>query len=186
MKTKFNQVKRIPAATAHARPRGRRRFRLSALALLSLPALLASAPLCHAQEKPPSLMTVVTEWKYPDSNMSGASLSDGATVNDAGERTIPSILYKAVLTTQDPMSKVIEYYKTKFPETKLPEGAPGTQPDVHSGRSVTFIEDSDGRPVAIHIILVNTDDTSTTLVISRGETESGTHIAWTQYRKLAQ
>ena len=155
----------------------------SALALVLLLALLAFAPLCHAQEKTPTLMTVVTEWKYPDSKMNGATLSNAPTVNDAGEGTIPAIQYKAVLTTKDPMAKVIEYYKTKFPIPAQALSPQGAAPDARSGRSVTVIEDSDGRPVAVCVILVNTDDTSTTLVISRGETESETHIAWTQYPK---
>jgi hypothetical protein len=44
-----------------------------------------------------------------------------------------------------------------------------------------FHEDSDGRPVGIQIIVVNTDKSSTTLVISRAEKEAETHIAWAHY-----
>jgi hypothetical protein len=83
------------------------------------------------------------------------------------------------------MPKVIEYYKTKLmpaagSKTEKPEGKPAPA----SGRSVTFHDDSEGRPLAIHVILVNTDKASTTLVISRGATESETHIVWTHYLKL--
>ena len=159
-------------------------FRTSTLALVSLLALLASAPLCHSQA-PQSLMTVIAQWQYPDSKMNGATMSDAATMDSAGERTLQSIQYKTVLTTKDPMPKVIEYYKSKLmpaagSKTAKPEGKPA--PD--SGRSVTFHDDSEGRPLAIHVILVNTDKASTTLVISRGATESETHIAWTHYLKL--
>jgi hypothetical protein len=159
-------------------------FRASTLALVSLLALLASAPLCHTQE-PPSLMTVIAQWQYPGSKMNGATLSDAATTNGAGERILQSVQYKTVLTTKDPMPKVIAYYKTKLVS---PAGSKRAKPEgkqaADSGRSVTFHDDSEGRPLAIHIILVNTDKASTTLVISRAATESETHIAWTQYLKL--
>ena len=41
-----------------------------------------------------------------------------------------------------------------------------------------------GVHLQIHIILVNTKNSSTTLVISRSETESETHIAWTRYLRF--
>jgi hypothetical protein len=109
-------------------------------------------------------------------------MEDAATVNRSGERTVVSVLCKTVLTTKDPVDKVIEYYETKLkkaadPKTAKPEGQPGTDP----GRSVMFQDDSQGRPLRVHIILVNTENSSTTLVISRAETESETHIAWTHY-----
>ena len=104
------------------------------------------------------------------------------TVGRSGERTLPSVLCKTVLTTKDPIAKVIEYYETKLkpeadPKTATPESKPGTD----AGRSVMFQDDSQGRPLRIHIIIVNTEKSSTTLVISRAETESETHIAWTHY-----
>ena len=158
-------------------------YRIPTLLLISILALLASAPLGHTQE-PVSLLTMIAQWKYPDSTMSGATLSDGATMNSAGERTVQSVLYKTVLTTKDPMPKVIEYYKNKLMPpagSKADSAEEKTVPA--SGRSVMFHDDSEGRPVAIHVILVNTEKTSTTLVISRGTTESETHIAWTHYLK---
>jgi hypothetical protein len=159
-------------------------LRTSTLALVSLFAQLASAPLCHTQE-PSSLMTMIAQWQYPDSRVSGAALSDAATMNAAGERTLQSIQYKAVLTSQDPMPKVITYYKTKLMPAAGPKTAqPEERPAADSGRSVTFHDDSEGRPLAIHIILVTTDKASTTLVISRAATESETHIAWTHYLKI--
>ena len=48
---------------------------------------------------------------------------------------------------------------------------------------VSAIDDSEGRPVAIHVICVNTEKASTTLVISRAATESETHIAWARYER---
>ncbi len=158
-------------------------FRIPTLCLIAFLALLASAPLGHTQE-PASLLTMISEWKYPDSKMSGASLGDAATMNGAGERTVQSVLYKTVLTTKDPMPKVIEYYKNML---MLPPGSKADNAEAKavpaSGRSVMFQDDSEGRPVAIHVILVNTEKASTTLVISRAATESETHIAWTHYLK---
>jgi len=117
--------------------------------------------------------------------MNGAALSDAATTNGAGERILQSIQYKAVLTTKDPMPKVIAYYQTKLmPPAGSKTARPEEKPAADSGRSVTFHDDSEGRPLAIRIILVNTDKASTTLVVSRAATESETHIAWTQYLKL--
>jgi len=80
-------------------------FRIPTLTLISFLALLASPPLGHTQE-PPSLLTMIAQWKYPDSKMNGATLGDAATLNGAGERTVQSILYKTVLTTKDPLPKV--------------------------------------------------------------------------------
>lgn len=154
---------------------------ISTLAFASLFTLVAATALCHTEE-PVSLMSIIAEWQYPGSKVNGASMGDAATVNRRGERTVVSILCKTVLTTKDPMAKVIEYYRTKLKqgadsETAKPEGKSGTEP----GRSVMFHDDSQGRPLGIHIIIVNTDKSSTTLVISRAEMESETHIAWTHY-----
>jgi hypothetical protein len=127
-------------------------------------------------------MSTVAEWQYPGSKINGASMRDAATVNQSGARTVGSVFCKTVLTTNDPIAKVIEYYETKLkpgadPKTAKAEGKPGTDP----GRSIMSHDDSQGRPLRIHIILVNTEKSSTTLVISRAETESQTHIAWTHY-----
>ena len=159
-------------------------LRTSMFTFAFLAAVFSSACLCNAEE-PRSLMATLSEWQYPDSKINGASMSDAATLNDAGERTIQSIQCKTVFTTADPMAKVIEYYKTKLKsagdsKTAQPTGKPAAQ----SGRSVTFHDDSENRPLAIQVILVNTDKVSTTLVISRTATESETHIAWTQYMRF--
>ena len=145
---------------------------------------LATVSLCHANEGK-SLMGMISQWQYPGSTMSGATMSDGETVGANGERTRPSIKCKTVLSTPDAMSKVIEYYETKLKPAATAESS-SSQPKaaIDSGRSVSSHDDSENRPVAIHIIVVNTDNESTTLVISRGETESMTHIAWTHYERL--
>ena len=152
--------------------------------LVSLLALFGSAPWGHTEDAP-TLMTMITRWQYPEAKMHGATMSDAATVNGAGERTRQSIQYKAVLITKDPLAKVVAYYKTKLaPAAGSAAAKPEAPPAGDAGRSVTFQDDSDGRPLALHVILINTDEASTTLVISRAATESETHIAFTQYRKL--
>ena len=112
-------------------------------------------------------------------------MSDAATVNARGEQTVPSALCKAVLTTKDPMEKVIRYYEAKLKPAAdpLPENRED-EPATVSGRSVMCHDDPENRPLAIQVILVNTDKSSSTLVISRAETESETHIARTRYVRL--
>ena len=157
---------------------------LSQTAISSLIAILACSITSQAEE-PPTLMGRIAEWRYPNSKVNGATMSDAATINEQGERTVPSIQCKAVLITRDPVAKVLEYYRSKVAsKTNGDDAEANDQPRTDSSRSVTFHGDSENRPLALHMILINTDDTSTTLVISRAEMETETHIAWTQYVRL--
>jgi hypothetical protein len=154
------------------------------LAFAWLTTVIGATVFCHAQE-PVRLMPLIVKWQYPGSKINAASMEDAATVNRSGARTVPSILCKTVLTTQDPVAKVMEYYQTKLKhpgelETAETEGKAESQ----AGRSVMFHDDSQGRPLDVRIIIVNTPNSSTTLVISRGDTESETHIAWTHYMRF--
>ena len=137
--------------------------------------LLVATGLGNGQEAP-SLMTMIGRWQYPGSKISGATLTDAATMNAAGERTRPSVQYRAVLTTKDSIPKVTAYYENSL----KPSAASKT---AQSEQSVTSQDDSRGRPVAIHMIFVNTETSSTTLVITRAESESETHIAWARYER---
>lgn len=158
--------------------------RSSALPLVSLIAALAATVSCGA-DGTLSLMSLIAPWQYPGSQTHGASMGDAATVNRSGDRTVQSLLCKAVMTTEDPVPKVVEYYRTKLKkEVDLGRGTRGGESGLESGRSVLFHEDSKDRPLELHIILVNADKSSTTLVISRAETESETHIAWTHYLRF--
>ncbi len=155
--------------------------------IIAITVFVASLPaLVRAEDNSKSLLTRIAEWQYPDSEMSGATMSDTATVNDNGDRTVPSIHCKTVLMTTAPIDKVVEYYKTKLAQHAKPRKKKRTLPGASRGpgRSVTFHSDSEGRPVVIHVISITTDRTSTTLVISRAEGESKTHIAWSQYEKF--
>ncbi|HIE99233.1 MAG TPA: hypothetical protein EYG03_06990 [Planctomycetes bacterium] len=156
-------------------------LRASIVAITAILSVFLSA--VQADNRPKSLLTTVAEWQYPGAKMNGASVSDGATINQQGDRTVQSVHRKTVLTTADSVDKVVDYYKSKLNQKATPkkESQTGTGP---SGRSVTFHSDSGERPVVIHVISINTDHTSTTLVISRAKAESETHIAWSQYEKF--
>lgn len=161
-------------------------LRFTCLSFAFLIAFLANPHASNADE-PKSLMGHIAEWQYPGSKINGAEMSDAATVNENGERTVPSFQCKTVLTTADPIAKVVDYYKAKLKpgaDADKPKPKPKDEPANDSGRSITYHGDSENRPLAIHMILINTDHTSTTLVISRGDDESETHIAWTHYAKL--
>lgn len=153
--------------------------RLIGFVVLSLagPAAGTTPP---ASADPPSLMQLIADWQYPGSSITGAQAADGATIDGSGERTVPSVVCKTVMTTDAPVEKVLDYYRTKLSPTPKAAG----KKSEATGRSVVFNDDSDGRPFALHTILINTDDASTTLVISRGKDEAKTHIAWKHYRRF--
>jgi hypothetical protein len=141
----------------------------------------ATSPFAVAEQL--SLMGMIAEWQFPGSTINGAEMADGETVDATGKRTIQSLVCKTVMTTAAPIEKVTEFYRAKLkPATNADED--GKKPKRDSGRSVLFSNDSDGRPFAIHTVIVNTEDSSTTLVITRGNGESKTHIAWKRYIRL--
>ncbi len=112
-----------------------------------------------------TLMQTLAAWKYPDARM-----PNGATMSDGGNPLAPSVKCAAVLTTPDPIEKVIVFYAEKL-------GAGGPV----GAKSVAVQDDSRGRPVTLRIFVVNAADASTTLAISRAEGETETHIAWSHH-----
>jgi hypothetical protein len=160
-------------------------FRMILVLVAALAPLLAAVfllPAVAAQDKPLTLLTMLAEYKYPDAELAG-----GATMSDGGNHKIQSVKCKAVLTTPDPIEKVIKFYADKFETTKAEDPARGTEKaevEDGDGKSVSVVDDSDGRPVTVRVIVVNKADTSTTLVISRAEGEKKTHIAWSHYVRL--
>ncbi len=128
-----------------------------------------------------SLLGMLEEFRYPESQpLNGVTMSDGATLR-GGERTVPSTRCETVLTTADGFEKVVDYYVRKYGITE--EHAPPAKPvdAPQGGQSVFSQDDSLERPFQLRIISVNRDETSTTLVISRAESEKATHIAWSHY-----
>ncbi len=158
--------------------------RMIALVLLAL-ACSSVRTLPSASAETPSLLQMIAEWQYPGSELHASQASDGATIDASGKRTVPSIVCKTVMKTDAPVEKVLDYYRTKLLRTSKADGDK-SEPSPSSGRSVVFDDDSDGRPFALHTIMINTGDTSTTLIISRGKDETKTHIAWKQYRRFSR
>jgi hypothetical protein len=119
-----------------------------------------------------TLMGTLAEWMYPGSNFGGGQMSDG------GNRRLQSVKCQAILTTGDSVEKVTKFYSERF--VSGPQDAE-TKSKSADAQSVSTQDDSQGRPVQLRVIVVNRSDTSTTLVISRAEGETKTHIAWSHY-----
>jgi hypothetical protein len=160
------------------------RMILLALGATAVSAVWLAAPLMSPAQvtEPPrmTLMGTLSEWKYPDSKMVG-----GATMSDGGNPLVPDVKCRAILTTPDPIEKVIAFYSKKV---ETPPAAGGADPKVEvkeaDAKAVTTQDDSDGRPITLRVIVVSKADTTTTLVISRAKEEKETHIAWSYYRRF--
>jgi len=158
-----------------------RRFLTSVLALSCL-GLISADEAPSGDGKPVTLMGMLMEWRYPDAEFSGASMSD------AGVTGVASIKCKSVLTTTDPPDKVLAFYLKK-----LHVNEEGTNLDekgierVTTDRSVLVQTVAEGAS-PLYVIAVNgraaDKPVSTTLVISRAQGEGQTRIAWSAYRQL--
>ncbi|WP_236618217.1 hypothetical protein [Rhodopirellula europaea] len=156
-------------------------MRLIAAILFSVAcASIASQP--ATADESVTLMGTISQWSYPNSNLNGAEMSDAATVNSDGNRTVQSLVCKTTMTTDDSVEKVLAFYKTKLAPDKNADDK--TKAKLKDGRSVLVSDDSEGRPFALHTILVNTLSTSTTLIVSRGSGETKTYIVWKHYVRL--
>jgi hypothetical protein len=161
-----------------------RRIMPLALGVAATSAVLLAAPLLSpAQAPPPARMTLLgtlSEWKYPGSNMLG-----GATMSDGGNPLVPDVRCQAVLTTPDPIEKVIKFYSEMVGTPPAPVG-PDAKAEVKESdaKAVSTQDDSEGRPVTLRVIVVSKTDTTTTLVISRAKSEKETHVAWSHYRRF--
>lgn len=122
--------------------------------LNSLDAVKDAGP---GESEPKTLLARVVEWQYPGSRVNGATMSDAGTVNAQGQKTTPSVHCKTVLTTSDPIGKVFDYYKSRLAQNTAPNTRQETTlaSGQTSGSSVKFHSDSEGRPLAIHVIMIN-------------------------------
>ena len=144
---------------------------------MGLVALLFMMTLHGAQ--PPTLMTLVLEWRYPEAAFRNASLSDGATVDLHGERTVPSSVYQCEFLTDDSVADVLAFYKGLLAN---PKGDPEIKTSSpREGRSLVVLDGGKDRKLEMKILLINENHSSTTLVVSRGRDESLTHIVWSHY-----
>ncbi len=156
-------------------------MRLVAAILLSI-ACVSLTPHTAGGDEPVTLMGTISQWNYPKSKLHGAEMSDAATVDSDGKRTDQSFVCKTTMTTDDSVEKVIAFYKAKLAPDKNADDQ--TKAELKGGRSVLVSDDSEGRPFSLHTILVNTAKTSTTLIVSRGDGETKTHIVWKHYVRL--
>jgi hypothetical protein len=133
-----------------------------------------------AQPATLTLMGTLAEWKYPGSNLLG-----GASMSDGGNPLVPDVRCQAILTTPDPIEKVVEFYAQKLGTPAVPAGQ-NAQAKLKEAdaKAVSTQDDSEGRPLTLRVIVVNKADSTTTLVISRAKSEKETHIAWSHYRLL--
>jgi hypothetical protein len=150
---------------------------LPALAILAVATVAGRASQDDKQERGTSLLQTLAKWKYPGSTMLG-----GATMSDGGNPHLQSVKCKAILTTPDPIDKVIAYYSEKYTTpAKRDLAADIAESDA---KSVSTQDDSQDRPVTLRVIMVNKATSSTTLVISRANGENETHIAWLHYFRI--
>ena len=156
------------------------KHKTSLAALVLLPLLCCSG---LAEDAPPkeqvTLMGMLLEWRYPESEFHGAELADAAV------KDISAIKSKAILTTPDPAEKVMDFYRKK-----LNVDAEGKNLDEKQGERITtdrsvLIQDVSGdRTSKLYVIAINGSKSSTTLVVSRTDGDKVTRIAWSSFRQL--
>jgi hypothetical protein len=143
--------------------------------VMTIAILLMSAAQANGPQEPKSLLQILGEWKYP-----GSTMLDGASMSDGGNPLVQSVKCKSILTTPDPIDKVIAFYTKKL----VPPPAAAVDLASAAATSVSTQEDSQDRPLTLKVFVVNTVDTSTTLVISRAVDEKETHISWQHYFRV--
>jgi hypothetical protein len=146
---------------------------------VSVALLLFTAAQAAAPEKT-ALLGILSEWQYPGSRMLG-----GASMSDGGTPLIQAVKCQAILTTTDPIEKVIAFYAKKAATSPAP-GRQDAKAEVKEteASAVSTQDDSEGRPITLRVFVVHKVDTSTTLVISRAKDEKVTHIAWSHFLRL--
>lgn len=132
----------------------------------------------HADE-PVYLIGTIVKWRYPDAEIGQSQMSDAATIDADGKRTVPSTVLKTTMATGHSVDEVLAFYRDLLTRNETNDDKLGIGREV--GRSVVFSDESGGRPFAFHTILVNAANTSTILIITRGDDEKLTRITWKQY-----
>lgn len=146
--------------------------------LLTLCCVAVMSRNAPAQE-PVTLIGTIVKWRYPDAEIGKSQMADGATVSADGKRTVSSSVLKTTMLTPDSVEKVLAFYRDLL--TRNPVNDKKLSIGPSDGRSVVFSDESEGRPFALHTIVVNSEHASTTLIITRGRDEDQTHITWKQY-----
>ena len=143
--------------------------------------LFATAMQTAHADDPLTLIGTIVKWRYPEAEIGKSEMSDAATIAADGKRTIPSTMLKTTMATPDSVDKVLAFYRDLLTRNKTNDEKLGIGPQV--GRSVVFSDESTERPFAFHTIVVNSEHTSTTLIVTRGKDEELTRITWKQYVK---
>ncbi len=150
---------------------------LFALTVFCATAMSVSAP----ADEPVTLIGTIVKWRYPGAEIGKSKMSDAATIDAKGNRTVPSTVLTTSMVTADSVDKVLAFYRDLLTRNTTNDGTLGIEPNV--GRSVVFSDESEGRPFAFHTVVVNSANHSTSLIITRGKDEERTHITWKQYLK---
>lgn len=132
-------------------------------------------------KEPLALIGTIVKWRYPEAEISKSVMSDGGHMNSEGNRTVPSTILKTTMVTADSVDQVMEFYKDLLSRTADNDARLGI--DSEEGQSVIFNNESEGRSMALHTIIVNSARASTTIIISRGQNEDRTYITWKQFVK---
>lgn len=133
------------------------------------------APQGEKQERV-TLLGILSQWQYP-----GSKMLDGATMQDGGNRALPSTFCHSVLTTPDSVEKVVAFYSEKPNATDKEKQAVRKALPATEGGCVLLQDDSRNRPMVVKVIVVNKAESTTTLVVTRAKGEQETHIAWTHH-----
>ena len=152
---------------------------LSQMSLTLLCAIVLSITV--PADEPVTLIGTIVKWRYPNAEIGKSQMSDAATIDADGKRTVPSTVLKTTMATGDSVDKVLAFYQELLTRNQTNDDKLGIGRQV--GRSVVFNDESDGRPFAFHTIVVNSANSSTTLIITRGKGEEQTYITWKQYLK---
>ena len=129
--------------------------------------------------EPIMLLGTLQKWQYPDSVIGPSRMSSGDTISADGNLTVYSIFMKSTMVTTDSVDEVLAFYRDLLKRSSKANEKIGIGPSV--GQSVIFSDDSEGRPFEFHTILINSKNSSTTLIITRGKGEEQTRITWKQY-----
>ncbi len=156
--------------------------RLRPVTLMTIALFCATTtPAAVSADEPLTLIGTIVKWRYPEAEIGPSEMSDAATIDANGDRTVPSSMLKTTMLTPDSVDDVLAFYRDLLTRNRANDSKLGIDPEV--GRSVIFSDESDGRPFAFRTIMVNSANTSTTLIITRSENEEQTRITWKQYFK---
>lgn len=132
-------------------------------------------------DEPVKLIGTIVKWRYPEAEIGRSEMSDAGTMDAQGKRTVVSSVLKSTMETRDSVESVLEFYRELLTRKPTNDDKLGIGPQ--EGRSVVFSDESEGRPFALHTIMVNGGNSSTILIITRGTDEKLTRITWKQYLK---